>query len=162
MRKGAGIADQRPSERHPLLLAAGQFARPAFEQVHDVEHLRCGHDLGFDLGAWQPAHLQRERQVLENGLLRVERVVLEHHGDVPVLGIEIVDQPVADVDVPAGHRNEAGNEIERRRLAAAGRADQSDELSVVDRQRNVVDGQDRAITLDDVLQYDSGHGDPKN
>ena len=31
--------------------------------------------------------------------VRVERVVLEHHGDVPILGLEVVDDPAADRDL---------------------------------------------------------------
>ncbi len=95
--KGARIAHQRPAERHALLLAARQLARPALEQVHDVEHLGGVHYLLFDLGARQLPHLQRKGEVLEHCLVGIERVVLEHHGDVPILGIEIVDHAVADI-----------------------------------------------------------------
>ena len=33
------LADQRPGQRHPLPLAAGQLARPAVEQVADAEQV---------------------------------------------------------------------------------------------------------------------------
>ena len=63
----------------------------------DVEHLAPPPCTFVSISALrQLAHLQREGEVLVDRLLRVERVVLEHHRDVPVLGIEVVDQAVAD------------------------------------------------------------------
>ena len=102
IRKTRGVAHQRAAERHALLLAARELARLALEQMRHVEHLApppC--TLLVDLGLGQLAHLQREGEVLVDRLLRVERVVLEHHRDVPVLGVEIVDHAVADDDVAA-------------------------------------------------------------
>ena len=95
------IAHQRAAERDALLLAARELARLALEQVGDVEHARGLLDLLVDLLVGQLPHLQREGEVLVDRLLRIERVVLEHHGDVPVLGIEVVDHAVADDDVAA-------------------------------------------------------------
>ena len=54
--------------------------------------------------------------------------------------------------VPVGELDQAGDEIERRRLAAPGGADQSDELAVLHRQRDVVDGEHVAVALDHVLE----------
>ena len=128
-----GIADQRAAERDALLLAARQLPGLALEKVGDVEHARCVAHLLVDLGRRHPAHLQREGEVLVDRLVGVERVVLEHHRDVPVLGIEVVDDAVADHDVAAGDRNEPGDEVEGRRLAAARRSDEGDELAVIRR-----------------------------
>ena len=50
--------------------------------------------------------------------MRVEGVVLEHHGDVAVLGREVVHQPIADVDLPGGDLLEARDHPEGRGLAA--------------------------------------------
>ncbi len=72
-------------------------------------------------------------------------------------GIEVVDQPVADVDVAAGDLDQAGDDVERGRLAAAGRPDQGDELAVLDRERDVVDGDHVAVALDQILQTDLSH-----
>ena len=46
------------------------------------------------------AELQAERHVVVDGHMRVEGVVLEHHGDVPVLGAEPVHQGAVDVELP--------------------------------------------------------------
>ena len=48
----------------------------------------------------------------------------------------------------------------QRRLTAAGRADESDELAVRDRERDAVEGNDIAgEDLGDVLEDDLGHGE---
>ena len=57
-------------------------------------------------------------------------------------GIEVVDQAVADVDLARGELDQPGDEVERRRLAAARRPDERHELAVLDGQRDVVDGHD--------------------
>ena len=157
----ARVAHQRPAERDALLLAARQLARLALEQVRDVEHLGAPPCTFLSISSLrQLPHLQREGEVLEDRLLRIERVVLEHHRDVPVLGIEVVDHAVADEDVAARHRDQPGDEVERRRLAAARRADQRHELAVLDGERDVVHGIDRPVVLDDVVEDDLGHRQP--
>ena len=105
----------------------------------------------------QLAHLQREGEVLVDRFVRVERVVLEHHGDVAVLRVEIVDHAVADGDLAGGDRDQPGDQIERGRLAAAGRTDQRDELAVLDGQRHVVDRHDGAVGLDKISQDHLSH-----
>ena len=64
--------------------------------------------------------------------VRVERVVLEHHRDVAVLGRHVVDDAPADLDLAAGDRLEPGDHAQQRRLAAARRTDQHAELAVGD------------------------------
>jgi hypothetical protein len=72
--------------------------------------------------------------------MRVERVVLEHHGDVAVHRRQVVDELLADQDVARRDRLEPGHHAQGRGLAAAGRADQHHELLVADFQVHVVDG----------------------
>jgi hypothetical protein len=62
--------------------------------------------------------------------VRVEGVILEDHGDVAVLGGDVVDALVADVDVAFGDFLEAGDHAEGGGFAAAGGADEDDELAV--------------------------------
>ena len=82
--------------------AAGKLARPAIEQRFDRQDLgRFAHAL-FDFGLRRAAHLQAERHVLVHRHVRVERVVLKHHGDVAVARRDVVHEPVADVDLAAG------------------------------------------------------------
>src|SRR5690606_793580 len=71
---------------------------------------------------------------------RVQRVVLEDHGDVTVLGRHVVDHPVTDHERPLGDRLETGDHPQHGGLAAAGRADENEELAVLDVQVDVADG----------------------
>ena len=74
-----------------LPLAAGELPRLAFQVSLDAEDFgRLLHALG-DLGAVELPHLQAERHVVVDAHVRVERVVLEHHGDVAVHRRQLVD-----------------------------------------------------------------------
>lgn len=72
--------------------------------------------------------------------MRVERVVLEHHGDVPVLGRQVGDVAVTDADDAGVDVLEPREHPERGGLSAAGRADQDEELAVLDVDVERVDG----------------------
>ena len=84
--------------------------------------------------------LQREAHVVGDRHVRVERVVLEHHRDVAVLGRQVGDVAVADADRAAVDVLEAGEHPQRGGLAAAGRADEDEELAVADLEVELVDG----------------------
>ena len=58
---------------------------------------------------------------------------------------------------PSGHVLEAGDHPQQRRLAAAGRADEDEELAVGDLERDVVDGRHRAERLAHVVELDRRH-----
>jgi hypothetical protein len=85
------------------------------------------------------AHLESEHDVLGHGEVREQRIALEHHRDVaPRRGkaghVAPVDQDAAGVS-----DLEPGNEPQRRRLAAAGGAEQHVEGSALERKREPVD-----------------------
>jgi hypothetical protein len=75
---------------------AGELARPALEERPELEDLRRALDAFLDLRRRHAADAQPIRHVLVHRHVRVERVVLEHHRDVPVLRFHIVHDPVAD------------------------------------------------------------------
>jgi hypothetical protein len=90
--------------------------------------------------------------------MRIERVVLEHHGDVALGRVEVVDDALADGDRPLGDRLEPGDHAQKRGLAAAGRADEHEEFAVVDVDRHRVDGALGAgIDLGNLVDMQPGH-----
>ena len=102
--------------------------------------------------------LQAVAEVLPDAHVRVERVALEDHGDVAVARREVGDVAASDRDLAARHVLETGDRAQEGRLAAAGRADERDELAVRDLQGDVVEREDVAREgLRDVAKLDLGH-----
>ncbi len=152
-----GIAHDGAPHGDTLALAAGELLGLAVEQLGDVEDLRRMLDALVDLRLWRLLQLQAERHVLVDVHVRIERVVLEHHGDVPVLGRHVVDDVAADRDVATRDLLEAGDHAERRALAAAGRPDQHDELLVGDVEIDAADGENFVVLLDNLTQRYLSH-----
>jgi hypothetical protein len=132
-------ADDGPAHGDALALAAGQVGRLAVQQRGELQQLGRPVDLAVDLGPVGPVQLEPEGHVLSHRHVRVQGVGLEHHGDVAVLGGELVDHPAADADLALGDVLQPGDHVQAGRLSAARRADQDHELAVVDVQVGVVD-----------------------
>ena len=67
--------------------------------------------------------------------VRVERVALEHHGDVAVARVGRGDVLAVDEHAARGRRVEAGQNPQRRALARAGWTQQRKELAGLDLER---------------------------
>ena len=153
-----GIAHDAAAERDALLLAARELARPPLQQRLDRQDLGGAAHGGIDLALRDAAVAQAERQVVVHAHVLIERVVLEHHGDVAVLRLQAVDDPVADGDGAAGDVFQARDHAQRRGLAAARRSDQYHELVVGDMQVEILHGGDAArIGLVHVAEGDFRH-----
>src|SRR5215211_6444291 len=87
--------------------------------------------------------LQRgaELDVLAHAEPREERVALEDHATVRPGAL---DRLAGDLDRPLGRADEAGHDVQERRLAAARRAHDAREVRVVDLNGDVVEGPDAA------------------
>ena len=130
--------DDGPAHGHPLPLTAGQRRGLALQVLLQAEHLGHVSDPPLDLVLGRFALLQPEGQVLLHRHVRVQRVVLEHHRDVAVLGRQVVHDLATDGDCARADLLQAGDRPQRRGLAAAGRADQDHELPVLDLKVEVV------------------------
>ena len=143
------LADDGPGQRHALALAARELARLAVEQVTDPEER--GRPLD-SLGDLLPAHalgFEGEGDVLQHGHVRVERVALEDHRDLPGARRQVVDDLATDEDLPRGRRFEPGDHSEQRGLAAARRPEEDEELALLGREIHSVDRADVAEVLAD-------------
>jgi hypothetical protein len=92
--------------------------------------------------------------------VRIERVVLEDHGHVAVLGGQVRDVAVTDEDLAAVDLFEAGEHAQRGGLAASGGADEDEELPVCNVDVELVDGRlgVARVVPGRVLETDSCHG----
>ena len=148
------IQDERAGQRDPLLLPARELRGPvqvAPGQLHELERL-AGRRVA--LGLRLLPLLQAVRDVVEDRHVREQRVLLEDGVHVAPVGRDAdrvlsADQHLADVGLLG-----AGDQLQRRRLAAAGRAEQRQELAVPDAQRDVVDGGEVAEPLRDRAKLD--------
>src|SRR5262249_47905646 len=125
-----GAADDRAREPDALLVAAGELARPAAQQRREAEPPRDVLDLRVALPLRSAAAGEREGDVLGAREMRVERVELEDEADVALRGRARRDVGAGEPDRPGARQLEAGHHAQRRRLAAAGRAEQHDELAL--------------------------------
>ena len=152
------VPDDRAPHGDPLALAARECSWLLLQRVRETEDACCLANATIDLVLGDALHLEREAHVPRRGHVRIQRVVLEDHGDVTVLRREIVHDLTVDPHVPGRDRLEAGDHSQRRRLAAAGRTDEDDELTRPDLEIEIDDGL-RAVGIDlrQTLEGDFGH-----
>ena len=134
-----GLEHQRAGDRHALLLAARQGRRrPVGEALHLDQAQRRHHAL-LDLGLGDVAHAQGIGDVVEHRHVRPDRVGLEHHAELAQVGRHeqagrrIAHHAAADHDRAGVVALQARHHAQGRGLAAARRAQQGDELAVLDR-----------------------------
>ena len=147
-----GGEDERAGERHALLLAAGELARIAVGERYQLDEVERAADPVGGVRPRHAAHLQRERDVVEDGEVREQRVALEDHAEVALLGRQVRDARVVDEDVARRGLDEAGDDHEQRGLPRAGWAEQRQELTARHVERHAVHGGDAAVVLGDVAQ----------
>ena len=153
-----GVAHDRPSHRHPLPLASGELPWLALELVAEAEDLRRRLHPLPDLGGRHLAHLERERDVLEDRHVRVEGVVLKHHRDVALARVEAVDDAVPDPNLALGDVLKPGDHPQGGCLAAARRADEDHELAVDNVEREPCERTGSvSVDLADGGERDGGH-----
>ncbi len=88
----------------------------------------------------------------------VQRIVLEHHGDVAILGRQRVHDSVADADFTGADILKPRNHPQSGRLSAAGRSDQGDEFLVGNGKIHVFHRvMDLSVIFIDFAEYDFRH-----
>lgn len=151
------LADHGAADGDALALAAGEVLGFALEQLVELQDRRGRVDTALDLLFVDVGELEAEGHVLRHRHVRVERVGLEHHAHRTVLGRQVVDALVADVQIARGDVLQPGDQSQQRGLAAAGWTDEDDELTVLDIQVDMPGDRRTVVTLADVAQRDTGH-----
>jgi len=120
-------------------------------EIEDVGRLL---HLAVDLRLVHFGQPQSERHVLAHRHVRVQRIALEHHRDVAILGLDVVDHLAVDGDGAAANLFEAGQHAQQRRLAAARRTHQHHEFAIFDVERDPVNNLRVAECLLDAFKRD--------
>ena len=107
------ISDNGPAQGDPLLLPTRHRTGLSVQQLFDPQHLRGLRDPSFSFCFGHLAKSQSEGHVLLCALVRVQRVVLKHHGDVSIGGIHVGDIATADGDGSAAGLFQAGNHAQQ-------------------------------------------------
>src|SRR5207237_1021346 len=130
------IADQHLGKTHALALAARQHVRVAAPEFAKADAYQPILRPCARLSDWNADDFKADGDVLERGLPWKQRLGLEQ---VTGLAIEAAEPCAEDFDTTGARLVEAGRNIEQRRLAASGRADDRDELTLIDGERDVLD-----------------------
>ncbi len=147
---------QAACERDALLLASRQLMGLALGELAELHELEHGLDALGDPVLGHAFALQSERDVLPHRQVREERIRLEHHVDRAVVGRDVGEVAAVEHDAPRGRRLEAREHAQQGRLAAAGGADQREDLALGDVQVDVIHGLVAAEILDHVLDLQKG------
>ena len=155
-----GLEHERARERHPLLLAARELARPPAAEALEADQAERIVDPAAGLGLAEAAHRERKGDVGGDRHVREQRVALEHEADVALGRRQPGDVAAADLD-PSGRRAaQTRDHGEERGLARAARAEHGHELALRDREVDVLDRDHRPVALGDADQIDRAHGRP--
>jgi len=136
-----GIAHQRAGDGEALLLAAGERARLAVEQLTEAEahDLRGDADALLGLSVGRAAHLEEETEVAAALEVGIERVVLEDHADVAILHRHLAHVLFTVVDFAGVAGVQPRDDAQQGALAAAGRSDYGQRLAIRNGQGDVVE-----------------------
>jgi hypothetical protein len=109
------------------------------------------------LGEAQAPGPQWQGDVVEYAEMRIERVGLEYHGDVALLGALVVHAAAAHHDLTAILRLQPGDDSQQGRFPASGGTYQRKKLPITNAQRHAFHNGGFAIALLDVAQFDLSH-----
>src|SRR5690606_12516154 len=107
--KYLGVADNGTAHGDALALPARQLARTPRQQVREFQDARRVFDSALDLGLAELADLEAVSHVFEYRHVRIQRIVLEHHGNVALGRLKLVDDLAIDADVAAGNAFKPGD-----------------------------------------------------
>ena len=141
--------DERAGDRDPLLLAARQLPDPPAPHAGQPHQLQGGVRPSLDLAAVEPgpALPQAKADILGDGHVGEQRIVLEHHVDRPAIGGNADHRLAGDGDLALVGLLEPGDQPQRGGLAAARRAEEGMERAARNLEGHRVDRGDLAESL---------------
>jgi hypothetical protein len=146
-------------------MAAGQLLGVAVAVLRGVERHQLQElvDARADAGGVPAEHLRHHGDVGRDRHVREEPAGLDHVADAApqLVAVDAGDVLVAEHHAALGGLDEAVDHLQRRGLAAAGRADEHDDLARGDLERDAVDGGLRLarVALGDAVEQDRAPAD---
>jgi hypothetical protein len=144
--------------RNALLLATGERLRVAVGEPVEVDEREHLVDPVVDRVIRDALPVEAERDVLSDGHVRKQRVILKHHSRVALVGRHARHVLAGQRDGSAGGRFEPGEHPKRRRLARARGTQQREQLAVFHLERYLVDGGDVSERFCHLIVPDGGLG----
>ena len=135
-----GVSYHSSADGDALALTAGESLGLSVKILGDAEDVGDFLDLCVNVSLGSSLELQSKRHVVADGHVRIQRVVLENHRDISVLGDDVVHQVAVDVQLAFGDVLKTRDHAQSGGLTAAGRTDQNDEFLVLDVQVDVMHG----------------------
>ena len=154
-----GIVGERARDGDPLLHAAREMVRIGVGEFFELDQLELLLRDFLALGLAHALHLQAEGDVAQRGAPGKQLgEILEHHAAVLAVALHRL---AADRDHAAGRLQEAGDDVEQRGFAAAGRPDDAEEFGLLDVEACALDAGDLAgrgvIDQRHVADFNMGH-----
>ena len=151
------FAHDGAGEGDALALAAGKLGRAAVQEVVKLHHRGGAADFRIMRFGVDAADLEGKADVFVDVHIGVERIALEHHGDIAVFRIEVIDPLAIDENIAFCGLLETGDHAHGRRLATAGGAEQNEELFIGNREVEIIDANERPPALGDIAELNFGH-----
>ena len=161
--------DERPGDRHALLLAAGELGGMVVEPVGQADALERLTGTFAPLAGGDPPGIDhRQFDILQRRRPRQEVEVLEYEAEVAIAdrGALVLRErhhlPAVEPVAPGTGAVETAECVHERRLPRPRRADEGDILPALDRQRHPLEGLDadapQVVVLRDRGDLDERHG----
>src|SRR5690606_7746870 len=126
-----------------------------------LHHFQQVHDLAANLRLARPlaarAHGQAVGDVLVHGHVPEQRVMLEHETHAPVADVQVCSVPAMEADTATVRLFQPGDDAQQGRLARAGRPQQRCQLTIIEGETDVINGDKITETLVDLIDFNT-HG----
>jgi hypothetical protein len=124
------------------------------------EALQHGADTAAPFRCRHAAHAQAERDIVEHGHVRKQRIVLEDDAEVALAWRHVPHRPAADPHLARGRCDKARDDAQSRALSRTAGAEQRQELPVGQREADIVQHFGGTEGLADRIDLDAAHGEP--
>ena len=155
-----GVAHDGPADGDALALPARQGLGQAVQIGGQLQHPARAVGGLLHLGARLARDLQRKGHVVAHRHVRIQRIGLEHHGDAPLGGRDVVHPLPVDLQRAGADPLQPGDHAQKGGFPAARGADEDDELARPDVEVDVPQDMHVAIGLGDISQCQIGHRRP--